>query len=146
MGVLTKHFTSMIEVIKLNTADIRSQKAEVEVLYAEARKNNERTLQLQSELQDRNREIEKVNKALIDSYVQLKKSAKLSSLEEISAGIAHEVNQPLSVISLYAQTIEDLASVHGDEELNTISKKIQRQIERITKIINHLRLFSRMSF
>lgn len=65
----------------------------------------------------------------------------------MAAGIAHEINQPLHIIRLKSQSL----LVNADEGLTpTLSKEvtdvlqtIDSQVERISKIITHLRIFAR---
>jgi PAS domain S-box-containing protein len=71
--------------------------------------------------------------------------SKLESLGELSAGIAHEINQPLGGISMSIENIlYDLNTNKISEEYirNKISLMFS-DIERIREIINHVRLFSR---
>lgn len=71
-------------------------------------------------------------------------NAKLISLGEMAGSIAHEINNPLTVIKSYAQkTIKDLKNNKVDP--NLIEKnllKIESSSERIIKIINSLKLIS----
>ncbi|MDY6930532.1 MAG: response regulator [Halobacteriota archaeon] len=77
---------------------------------------------------------------------QLIQSAKLASLGEMAAGIAHEMNQPLTVIKLTVtgilRFIEKGIKI-DDEKITSELKTIDQQIERISGIIDHLRTFSR---
>lgn len=70
---------------------------------------------------------------------------KLESLGELSAGISHEINQPLGGISFSLDNIlNELQS--GDLTNEYLKNKINfifSDIERIQKIINHVRIFSR---
>lgn len=71
--------------------------------------------------------------------------SKLESLGELSAGIAHEINQPLGGISMSIENIlDDLNANKISEEYirNKISLMFS-DIERIKEIITHVRLFSR---
>ena len=68
-------------------------------------------------------------------------NAKLASLGEISAGIAHEINNPLAIIS---GTIRALAKYANDpEKLKNKIEILDRAAERISKIVSGLRRFSR---
>lgn len=74
--------------------------------------------------------------------VQLIQSAKLASLGEMSAAIAHEINNPLAIIKGAAELI---AGKFKNDTVK-ISEKIQsihKSADRIGKIINGLRKFSR---
>lgn len=82
----------------------------------------------------------------ITAKVQLEKqlfqAEKLSSLGLIAAGVAHEVNTPLTGISSFTQMlIQDLPA--GDPNL-AVLKKIEKQCFRASEIVNNLLNFSRM--
>lgn len=70
-------------------------------------------------------------------------SAKLASLGEMSAGIAHEINNPLAIIKGTANMMQDPGI-----ELSVLRSKadvIERASDRISKIVKGLRKFSRSS-
>lgn len=70
-------------------------------------------------------------------------ASKLSTIGEMSAGIAHEINNPLTAISLHTSVIEKIA---GDpEKLKAKIASINKSISRIQKIADGLRRFSRNS-
>ena len=75
----------------------------------------------------------------------LVQKSKLESIGELSAGLAHEINQPLGGISMGLENI--MINLSSDSIDNTYLKtKIDvlfSDIERIKKIIEHVRLFSR---
>jgi signal transduction histidine kinase len=74
---------------------------------------------------------------------QLSQSDKLSSIGLLAAGVAHEVNTPLAVISSYAQMLSK--QVQGDPQKSTLLEKITRQTFRASEIVNNLLNFSRTS-
>ncbi len=74
---------------------------------------------------------------------QLAQAEKLSSIGLLAAGVAHEVNTPLAVISSYAQMLA--RQVKGDAKLGPLLDKITQQTFRASEIVNGLLNFSRTS-
>jgi PAS domain S-box-containing protein len=79
----------------------------------------------------------------MDLESQLSQAEKLSSIGLLAAGVAHEVNTPLAVISSYAQMASK--QVDGDSKLGPLLEKITRQTFRASEIVNNLLNFSRTS-
>ncbi|HXP85898.1 MAG TPA: ATP-binding protein [Bryobacteraceae bacterium] len=74
---------------------------------------------------------------------RLVQADKLSSIGLLAAGVAHEVNTPLAVISTYAQMLAK--QISGDVEKAPLLEKIARQTFRASEIVNSLLNFSRTS-
>jgi len=74
---------------------------------------------------------------------QLTQAEKLSSIGLLAAGVAHEVNTPLAVISSYAQMLQKNA--RDDARLAPVLEKITQQTFRASEIVNGLLNFSRTS-
>ena len=72
---------------------------------------------------------------------RLVQADKLSSIGLLAAGVAHEVNTPLAVISSYAQMLAK--QVTGDEQKSRMLEKISGQTFRASEIVNSLLNFSR---
>ena len=95
----------------------------------------ERTASLQQEMQERT-QTEQI----------LLQSARLVALGQMAAGMAHELHQPLAVISATAEGLQLRLEHHKEvtrEGQLKWSQDILRQVERMRRIIEHLRLFSR---
>jgi len=74
---------------------------------------------------------------------RLVQADKLSSIGLLAAGVAHEVNTPLAVISTYAQMLAK--QVAEDSQKSLILDKIAKQTFRASEIVNSLLNFSRTS-
>ena len=72
---------------------------------------------------------------------QLSQAEKLSSIGLLAAGVAHEVNTPLAVISSYTQMLTK--QTRGDDRLAPMLEKITQQTFRASEIVNGLLNFSR---
>jgi PAS domain S-box-containing protein len=78
---------------------------------------------------------------------QLAQSEKLSSIGLLAAGVAHEVNTPLAVISSYTQMLSKQLRMQPDldKRLSPVLEKITQQTFRASEIVNGLLNFSRTS-
>lgn len=74
---------------------------------------------------------------------QLVQSAKLATIGKVTAGIAHEINNPLNNIYLTAEVLlEDLPNIECAERLEMVND-ILNQAERAREVVHHLLAFSR---
>lgn len=75
-------------------------------------------------------------------------TSKMATLGEMATGIAHELNQPLSVIktagSFILKKIKKGEPIE-EEILRTLAFEIDSHVDRASKIINHMREFGRKS-
>jgi histidine kinase len=84
----------------------------------------------------------------LETEQQLIQASKMATLGEMATGVAHELNQPLSVIKtasrFFMKKINKKEKIE-DEILFTMSEEIDAYVDRATKIINHMREFGRKS-
>lgn len=82
-----------------------------------------------------------------EQQLQLIQSAKMASLGEMAGGVAHEINNPLAIISGYASIIEgQCRSPEFDKSLvQKHAANIQKSVDRIGRIVKGLRSFSRQT-
>jgi len=72
---------------------------------------------------------------------QLQQREKLSSIGLLAAGVAHEVNTPLTGVSSYTQML--LNMLPQNDPKHALLEKVRRQADRATDIVNNLLNFSR---
>lgn len=81
------------------------------------------------------------NKELASAREALKQSEKLASMGQLSAGIAHELNNPLGVITMYSNILKDEAG--ADNPMVEDLQLIVEQAERCKNIVGGLLNFAR---
>jgi len=75
-------------------------------------------------------------------------ASKMATLGEMATGIAHELNQPLSVIKTASSFLikkVDRGQEIKEDILKTMAEEIDSHVDRAARIINHLREFGRKS-
>src|SRR5215467_4068279 len=77
----------------------------------------------------------------VDLENQLSQADKMSSIGLLAAGVAHEVNTPLAVISSYTQMLSK--QLQSDPPKAALLEKITKQTFRASEIVNNLLNFSR---
>jgi two-component system NtrC family sensor kinase len=103
-----------------------------------------------------NRELAEANLRLKETQSKLVQAAKMASLGELVAGIAHEINNPLAFILAHQGTVERLltevaAKLPPETDLERpVSKSLERVgamklgLSRIQELVLNLRRFSRL--
>ena len=84
----------------------------------------------------------------LEAEQQLIQAGKMATLGEMATGVAHELNQPLSVIktasSFCIKKLNRCEPIRADI-MATMFQKIDNNVDRATKIITHMRQFARKS-
>ncbi|MFC1670421.1 ATP-binding protein [Spirochaetota bacterium] len=89
------------------------------------------------------REKKRIQKELEETQMKLLQSEKMSSLGKLSAGVAHEINNPLGGIMIFANImLEDLAE---DDPRREDLKRIVSEASRCKNIVKGLLDFSRQT-
>lgn len=99
--------------------------------------------EMTSSVRDRNNELKRNTEELKTNQAQLIQSGKLAAIGELAAGVAHEIGNPLSAISGYAQMIQEKSGLEND--IVNYASEIENEAEFIEKIIDDLLEFSRPS-
>jgi two-component system sensor kinase FixL len=78
-----------------------------------------------------------------DSLARL---ARLGSMGELAAAVAHEINQPLTAAGTYARMVAETlhSSIAGDRELAETAGKAAAQVTRAAEVVRRLRALIRL--
>jgi signal transduction histidine kinase len=163
IGTLATMFNQMVQYLKESRERLETYNRTLEY------KVEERT----ESLRDKNQQLGQAFEELKQAQIQLVQTEKMSSLGQMVAGIAHEINNPVNFIhgnisyaSSYAQDLLDLVHLYQaqcveitpeieakikamelpflEQDLSKILSSMQVGTERIREIVKSLRIFSRL--
>jgi signal transduction histidine kinase len=81
-------------------------------------------------------------KTIANQKVNMATHSRLSAIGELAAGVAHEINTPLTTITLNTEICRDILDKNPTKAKALLSG-IEETVERIAKIINGLKAFAR---
>lgn len=97
--------------------------------------------QMLKDLDSSERELDQICRELKDTKDQLIQTSKMTALGELAASLAHELNQPLTVIKGLSKN--SLKSIPEDSPVYEKIKLIVDASTKMEQVIKHLRIFSR---
>ena len=105
----------------------------------------ERLSRLEEEKQSMTEKFKHADQKLKDFTAQLIQTEKMAAIGEITAGVAHELKQPLNVMKIICQSIvKDIEKNRFDLESAKLDlPELINQMNRMAQIIDHMRVFSR---
>lgn len=107
------------------------------------RRRTAQTAQLYQESLQRNEELARINARLQETQQQLIQSEKLAAVGELTAGIVHDVKNPLAVIKGVAEELHDENKLPPDIQKQLMT--IRENATRATRIVTDLLKFARQS-
>jgi signal transduction histidine kinase len=168
-GVLTAGRRHSGRYYTAGDADFLVALAQQAAIALQNARSYESLVALNSHLEERVRErtdqLEQANREMVDAYatlkrteVQLVQAEKMAALGQLVAGVAHEINNPVSFVLGNVAPLRErlerlraLAEAHQDGELSTLADRIARAFEIIARgaertaaIVGDLRTFSRV--
>ncbi len=125
IGRVALHLDGLLDQLQQRDRELRQWNEEL----------NDRVAERTSELELANRQIEATTKQLI-------MSEKLAAIGEITAGVAHEINNPIAVIQGNLDVVRSVLGARA-EEAKVEFRLIDEQIHRISQIVTKLLQFAK---
>jgi len=124
----------------------QAARAKIEAHHALEKRVAERTAELSETNAKLSKEIEervRAERELRATHENLVQSAKLASLGQALAGVAHEINQPLAALQTYLASSRVLLQRGELDRLGANLEPMTAIAERMTALIERLRMFAR---
>lgn len=136
---LTEHRENLERLVKERTEELATTNEELNA-------TNEELWEKSKVIQEKNEELHKTLEELKETQTQLFQSEKMASLGILTAGIAHEINNPLNYIVGGIKGLEYLLKDHQlreNERASTLMNGILEGVDRASAIVRGLNQFSR---
>jgi len=125
IGQVALHLDHLLDQLQVRDTELRQWNEEL----------NQRVDERTNKLQFANQQLEATTKQLI-------MSEKLAAIGEITAGVAHEINNPIAVMQGNLELIRDLMGSKA-EAAKTEFRLIDEQLHRISEIVTRLLQFAK---
>lgn len=126
LGALSAHLDHLLDVVDDNTQRLREWGQTLD------RKVAQRTLELETS-----------NASLQRAQQQLVQSEKMAAIGQLTASVAHEINNPIAVIQgnldLMRETLGPLGCAPVREELQLLDQQVERMRLIVTQLLQHAR-------
>ena len=138
-AISTGHLDTRIEL--KGHDEITQMAKSLQVFQATAKVVKQTNQKLEAEVEERRVAEEKL-RVTQDELVQ---AGKLAALGQLSVGITHEINQPLTAISSHTRSAQKWLEQQRDDKATQNLKKIEQLLGKFAALTHHLKAFSRKS-
>jgi two-component system, NtrC family, sensor kinase len=125
IGLVASHLDSLLNRLQIRDRQLREWNEE-----------------LNARVDERTRELQLANRQLEATTQQLIVSEKLATIGEVTAGVAHEINNPIAVMQGNLDVIRDLMGEKANLA-RTEFRLLDEQIHRISQIVTRLLQFAK---
>ncbi len=125
IGVLASHLDQLLDVIDDKTQALQRWAGE-----------------LDEKVRARTRELARSNDSLLQAQQQLVKSEKLAAIGQLTASVAHEINNPIAVMQGNLDLMRELLGEHAQPvttELSLLDQQVERMRLIVTQLLQHAR-------
>jgi signal transduction histidine kinase len=129
--------------VQKRTAEVVKQKQEIEEINEELRQQQEELQTTNDVLETQKEELQKTLESLKLTQSQLVQSEKMASLGQLVAGIAHEINNPVTFISAGVDSlntnleeVRQVLAIYHRITLNNVEEKL-KEIEKLKEKIEY---------
>ena len=125
IGRVAKHLDSLLELLNERNLELKAWAAELDLKVSE-----------------RTRSLQQANEKLRDTQQQLVMAEKLAAIGEITASVAHEINNPVAVIQGNLDMLREILGKQSQpvaEEIRLINQQINRIQLMVTKLLQFAR-------
>ena len=134
--IILQRRRAMLEKLEIRDWSRRELERQVRLRTTDLMNTNQR---LAEEITERSR----TEDALRTAQAELVQTSKLAALGQMSAGIAHEINQPLTAIRNYAENALKFIARGNNETADRNLQRIAELTDRMGRITNNLKTFAR---
>jgi two-component system NtrC family sensor kinase len=125
IGRVAKHLDKLLDLLNQRNAELNAWASELDQKVAE-----------------RTHSLQQANEKLHDTQRQLVMAEKLAAIGEITASVAHEINNPAAVIQGNLDVLREVLGKHAKPVAGEI-KLIDQQVNRIQTMVTKLLQFAR---
>lgn len=125
IGRVAKHLDTLLDLLNQRNAELNAWASE-----------------LDQKVSERTRSLQQANEKLHDTQRQLVMAEKLAAIGEITASVAHEINNPAAVIQGNLDVLREVLGKHAKPVEGEI-KLIDQQVNRIQTMVTKLLQFAR---
>jgi len=130
---------------QLKLRGLRSNTYEIQQLSDAFQEMNQYLISDITKHEETEQKLKQSNSDLKMAQAQLIQSAKLASLGELATSIAHELKQPLTIITMSASEGGEFLAYEEYDEIHEVLESITRSANRGAEIVDRMRIFGRES-